>query len=539
MSQLVTITRALLSVSDKTGLIELARALAGFGVELISTGGTTRTLAEAGLAVTPVERLTGMPEILDGRVKTLHPGVHAGLLARLADPAHAQSLADLGVEPIDLLCVSLYPFEQTAARADVTREEAIEQIDIGGPAMIRAAAKNHERVAVLTNAAQYHALLDELRAHNGAISAPLRADLAAAAFERTASYDAAIASYLRDPRSTAKPSDAGPLPSRLAIEGTRVAMLRYGENPHQAAAVYRASNAARSSLVDARQLHGKELSYNNYADAAASLELAGTMSRVATGAPAACVIKHANPCGAAIAGSAAGSVDAALSGDPVAAYGGILASSAPVDAAIADRLTRDGTFVEVILAPSFDEAGLDTLRARWASVRLLAVDGLDHHERETPLEVRAIPGGWLAQEPDRLLPEPASWTHAAGPEPEPADLRAAAVLELVARALTSNAVVVGGPTGSGAIAQFGAGAGQMDRVAACRLAIQKAGERARGAIAVSDAFFPFPDGPEELIRAGVRTIVHPGGSKRDAETFRACDDAGVTCLTTGVRRFRH
>ncbi len=524
----VRVTRALLSVSDKSGLIELASALHRRGVELISTGGTARTISDAGMPVTPIDDVTGFPEMLDGRVKTLHPKVHGGLLARRDLEAHVSAMRAHGIEAIDLVCVNLYPFEATVAREGVTDAEAIEQIDIGGPSMIRSGAKNHTSVTVVTDPSQYPELIGELDANNGSTSLGLRRRFAIDAFGRTAAYDAAISHHLgRD----------DPMPARLNLSFVRRDTLRYGENPHQPAAVYAAANAPAGTLVGAAQLHGKALSYNNLNDANAALELARALHRASPTRASAVVVKHTNPCGASTSGDARGAVDMAIAGDPMAAFGGILAVSVPIDVSAAERIAAEGTFFEVVIAPSFEPDAAGALMRRWKNVRLLEIGSASP---KITLEHRFLPGGLLVQQRDLTEPDPSSWVHAAGPEPSGETLRAAGVLETVCRALSSNAVLIGGIDGDGdAVRMFGAGAGQMDRVASCLGAVRKAGDAAPGAIAVSDAFFPFPDGPEALIDAGVATIVHPGGSKNDRQTFDLCAQRGVTCLTTGVRHFRH
>ncbi|MDX2130976.1 MAG: bifunctional phosphoribosylaminoimidazolecarboxamide formyltransferase/IMP cyclohydrolase [Planctomycetota bacterium] len=525
------IRRALLSVSDKAGLVPFAAALARRQIEIISTGGTAAALRAAGIQVTTIDALTGFPEILDGRVKTLHPAVHAGLLAVRDSAAHAAQLEQHAIGTIDLVCVNLYPFEQTVARPDVTRAEAIEQIDIGGPSMIRSAAKNHAFVTVVTAPAQYDRVLHELDLHNGETTPALRAELAREAFALTSRYDAAIAAYLTDA------GDAR-FPPLLTLTCVKVDDLRYGENPHQAAALYRRVGRAPAGTVPlAEQLHGKELSYNNLNDAHAALSLARALASLDPARAAAAIIKHANPCGAALANDARTAIDQAIAGDPIAAYGGILALSAPLDADAADRLNTKDVFLEVVLAPDYDADALATLRARSANLRILRV-GPEVGPPE-PLELRSIPGGLLVQERDLRLAHADEYVRRAGPAPTPEALDLARFLECVARALVSNAVCIGARGESGAAMLVGAGAGQMDRVTACRLAVEKAGRHASGAVAFSDAFFPFPDGPEILIDAGVRTIVHPGGSKRDDETFALCEARGVTCLTTGLRHFRH
>jgi len=526
----VPIRRALVSVSDKTGLVELARALERRGVEIISTGGTARALREAGVMTTPIEEVTGFPEIMGGRVKTLHPLIHGGLLALLDEDSHRDAMRRHRIDPIDLVVVNLYPFEETIARDGVTHAEAVEQIDIGGPSMVRSAAKNAHRVTVLTSPDQYGAFLESFE-RDGATTLERRMALMRAAFERTSAYDAAIAAYL-----SREAADAESFPRELARRFEKVDDLRYGENPHQAAALYRDPRRSGPSLASARQLHGKPLSYNNVADAAAALELVIDLRR-ATERPSAAVIKHANPCGAASAGAVADAARLAMEGDPLAAFGGIVALSDAVTPEAARVLATEDAFLEVIVAPRFEAPAMDALAARWANVRLLEVGDLAGAPGEG-VAIRTFRGGALAQSADDAAVDPRAWTHAAGPAPAPETLEAARAVWVAAKHLRSNAIAVGGATEGGAML-FGGGAGQMDRVASCRLAVAKAGDRARGAIAASDAFFPFPDGPKILIDAGVTTIVHPGGSRRDQETIELCDRRSVTCLLTGIRHFRH
>ena len=535
------IRTALVSVSDRTGLVPFVRTLASRGVRIVSTGGTAATLRDAGIPVTPIDELTGFPEIMDGRVKTLHPKVHGGLLARRDLPLHLAQMAANAISPIDLVCVNLYPFEQTVARPGCSREDAIEHIDIGGPSMLRSAAKNHQFVTVVTAPSQYDRVLADLSTNNGATSLALRMDLARDAFATTARYDSAIASYL-----AASPDTT--FPHLLNLSFARADELRYGENPHQPAALYRrlGSRAGHGSVVAAEQLHGKELSYNNLNDAHAAFSLVQSLNALDPAQCGAAIVKHTNPCGAAIAPALRSAVDLALAGDPLAAYGGILAVNRHFDADAADRLRAKDLFLEVIVAPSFAADALDILRARWTNVRLLATGPADQPESATDLsrlDFRALGDGLLVQQRDAALSAPGALALRAGPEPGTDTRRAAVFLEAVVRFLFSNAVVIGGivPGGNGpqGIRVFGAGAGQMDRVASCRLAIEKAGPLCKGAICVSDAFFPFSDGPELLIKAGVSTIVHPGGSKRDQDTFDLCAAAGVACLTSGLRHFRH
>jgi len=533
----VRIRRALLSVSDKTDLVPFARALAAAGVELVSTGGTAAALAAAGLEVTPIERLTGFPEMLDGRVKTLHPTVHGGLLFRRDRPDHVEAARAHGIGPIDLVCVNLYPFERTVRQPDITPEEAIEQIDIGGPAMVRSAAKNFASVAVVTAASQYDRVVTELAQHDGQLGLALRRELAAAAFTRTAAYDAAISGWMD---AYAGGGSAPRFPQVLHLHALQREELRYGENPHQRAAVYAdpsPSATLEANAVGAELRSGKPLSYNNLLDASAAIELVQDLRELFPGRIAATVVKHTNPCGAAVADDARAAFAAALEGDPLAAYGGIVAISGPVDAAAAEAMVSAGTFLEVVAAERFEPEAERLLADRWKNVRLLAT-GPFRPVAGRPLAIRSVPGGYLLQERDTHPTRPADFRRAAGPEIAADTLADAAFLFTVAKHLKSNAVCVGF-----GLRLLGAGAGQMDRVAACRNAIEKAGERLRtpGAtpVAASDAFFPFADGPALLLDAGVRCLVHPGGSKRDEDTFALCAERGATCLLTGTRHFRH
>lgn len=527
----VRVTRALISVSDKSGIAELARSLAELGVEIISTGGTAKAIADAGIAVSGIEEITGFPEMMDGRVKTLHPKIHGGLLARRDLQAHVDSMNEHEIVPIDLVCVNLYPFEATIAKPGVTDEEAMEQIDIGGPSMVRSAAKNFRSVTILTDPSQYESLLDELNEHKGCTTLGFRTKLAADAFTATAHYDAAISGWMNKDADR----DYETLPNTLTLGLTKINDLRYGENPHQAAAVYRVGQAQPGGLIGATQLHGKPLSFNNLNDASAALEAVRSIARVQGTEHAVVVVKHTNPCGAASAPTNSYAIDRAIAGDPMAAFGGILASSSPIDFAGAERIAAEGTFFEVVIAPSYASDALELLQSRWKNLRILAVgDDEPCVNRET----KFIPGGMLVQDRDLTTPIHAQWDYQSGPKPTNEQLDAAAMLETVCRSLSSNAVLLGGIDGS-SVRLFGAGAGQMDRVASCLGAVRKAGELCKGSIALSDAFFPFSDGPEILIEAGVSMIVHPGGSKRDSDTVELCEKHGVTCMTTGIRHFRH
>ena len=531
---LVPVRRALLSVSDKTDLVPFAKALLAVGAEIISTGGTARALTDAGIPVRSIDELTGFPEMMDGRVKTLHPKVHGALLALRDNPEHVASMNQHAIEPIDLVCVNLYPFEATIARPGVSTSEAIEQIDIGGPSMIRSGAKNARWVTVVTSPTQYDRVVTELKANDGATSMALRAQLASAAFARTSEYDAAISAYLSRTSPVA-------FPPTLRQNYTKVDDLRYGENPHQQAALYRDPASVGPSIVNARVRAAKALSYNNILDASAALECVKALSRLDRSRAGACVVKHTNPCGMALDEDPARALAQAIAGDPLAAYGGILAINRDIDADLARAITQSAPFFEVIIAPEISDQAAETLQGKWKNIRLLSV-GDKAPSGARKLESRSIPGGVLVQERDVRTPDPSSWTHAAGPAPSDRTLADAAFLVCAVRALSSNAIAIGGRTGEGGVRLFGGGAGQMDRVAACRHAIAKAGDALANCdapIAASDAFFPFPDGPELLIDAGVRTIVHPGGSLRDSQTLELCEARGVTCLTTGVRHFRH
>jgi phosphoribosylaminoimidazolecarboxamide formyltransferase/IMP cyclohydrolase len=535
---LVPIRRALISVSDKTDLIPFARALAEMRVEIISTGGTAAALSAAGIQALSVDQVTGFPEMMDGRVKTLHPAIHGALLGRRDVPNHVQAMRDHRITPIDLVCVSLYPFERTILQPGIAFEQAIEQIDIGGPSMLRSAAKNFAFVTVLTSAEQYDRVISEMKANDGATTLELRRDFAAAAFTRTAEYDTAISAWMGTRRDD-------PFPSMLRLTYAHASDLRYGENPHQKAAVYKNPASAEPSVVSARVLHGKELSYNNLHDGAAALELVQELFEVfpAPGMAGAAVIKHANPCGAAIGATLAEAFDKAYSSDPLAAYGGILAVNRPIDRETAQHICDGQKFLEVIIAPAegdaaaFSRDALELLRGRWARVRLLETCGI-RHTGQRKINYKSIPGGMLVQERDMKLANVEQWIHAAGPPPDENTTRDAAFAWTIAKHLKSNAIAI---AVEGQL--IGAGMGQVDRVSACRLAIERAeknGVRNRfPPVAASDAFFPFPDGPRLLIDAGVRCIVHPGGSKRDGETLDLCDQHGVTCLITGVRHFKH
>jgi len=531
-SGIVAVKRALISVSDKRDLIPFATALARLGVEIISTGGTARQLTEAGVQVTPIDQVTGFPEMMDGRVKSLHPLIHGGLLALRDNDEHTKAMTEHGITPIDLVCVNLYPFEQACLTPDNSKAEVIEQIDIGGPAMLRSAAKNFRFVTDITSPDQYDRVMNELSRNDGATTMELRHDLAAAAFMRTAEYDTAISAWMGSRRPEA-------FPSMLRLSYAKQDEIRYGENPHQKAAVYANPASPEPSVVKAKQLHGKPLSYNNMHDAAAALELVQELLDVADDKCGAAIIKHANPCGAALADSPRDAFERAYEGDPLAAYGGILAINRPIDRATAETITEGQKFLEVIVAVGFDEDAAELLGERWKNVRLLAAGSMAHSGNRK-LNYKSIPGGMLVQERDMFVANTKDWRHAAGPNPDSGLLKDAAFVWTIAKHLKSNAIAIGRDS-----LLIGGGMGQVDRVTACKLAISRAGDRLKDAssgspaIAASDAFFPFSDGPELLIDAGVGCIVHPGGSIRDQETIDLCEKRGVTLMLTGVRHFRH
>lgn len=525
---LVRIRRALLSVSDKSGIVDLARALCGHGVELVSTGGTATTLRNAGLPVRDVADLTGFPEMMDGRVKTLHPGVHAGLLAVRDDAGHRAALADHAIEPIDLVVINLYPFEATVA-AGAPRDLVIENIDIGGPAMIRSAAKNHGFVAVVTDPADYAELIASIDAGEGTTDAGLRRRLAATAFAATAGYDAMIASWF------GRVDQGQDFPPTIHLALSRVTTLRYGENPHQQAALYRARGAAARGIADARQVQGKALSYNNYADADAALQL---VAEFGAAEPTCVIVKHANPCGVATAATLAAAYDRALTCDPVSAFGGIVALNRPLDAATADAITR--IFTEVVVAPDADSAAL-ALFAEKKNLRLLLTGVLPDRAR-AGYEARTITGGWLVQTRD-VGGSPSLRVVTRRP-PTPEEIADALFAWTVARHVKSNAIVY---ALDGATA--GIGAGQMNRLESSRIAAWKARDAAQragwptprtiGAAVASDAFFPFADGLLAAAEAGATAIIQPGGSVRDDEVIAAADAAGLAMMFTGIRHFRH
>ncbi|MEX1095087.1 MAG: bifunctional phosphoribosylaminoimidazolecarboxamide formyltransferase/IMP cyclohydrolase [Planctomycetales bacterium] len=524
--------RALVSVSDKSGLDRFARELIALGFEIVSTGGTRRFLEERGIAVIDISSYTGFPEIMDGRVKTLHPKVHGAILGRPDLESDAAAIRAQGIVPFELVVCNLYPFQETVAREGVSVAEAIEQIDIGGPSMVRAAAKNHAYVGIVTSPAQYDEVLAALR--RGRLDDALRRRLAAAAFETTARYDRAIADYMArlDTResSAALESDST-FPESLRIDLRRAMPLRYGENPQQRAAFYIEPNAPPASLAAARQRHGKELSYNNLLDLDAALAIVREFD-----SPACAIIKHNNPCGCGVGAALAEAFDRAYAGDPVSAFGSIIGFNRPVDAATAEQLCEPDRFVEAIIAPAFGPAAFASLttRPKWKkNVRLLECPGMGAGASAGP-DYRRVAGGLLVQDRDDRPDPESEWrtvTRRAPSEAELADLRFA---WRVCKHVKSNAIVLAKDS-----AVVGVGAGQMSRLDASFLAAHKAGERSRGSVLASDAFFPFRDGLDEAARAGVTAVIQPGGSVRDDEVIAACDEHGLAMLFTGRRHFRH
>ncbi|MBO8141641.1 MAG: bifunctional phosphoribosylaminoimidazolecarboxamide formyltransferase/IMP cyclohydrolase [Firmicutes bacterium] len=518
--------RALISVSDKRGVVDFARGLAALGYTIVSTGGTLAAL-KPHVPVVPVSEVTGFPEILDGRVKTLHPMVHAGILARRDRPEHMEALNRIGAAPFDVVAVNLYPFSQTVARPECTVEEALEQIDIGGPAMVRAAAKNHPGVWVIVNPDRYRQVLEALSSGGGPDGgARLRLELAREAFAHTAAYDASIAQYLAGLAEEETVEGLGAWPERSALVLVRSRTLRYGENPHQKAALYTESPVPPGTVASAEQLHGKELSFNNIHDAHAALEMVREFDP-----PAVAAVKHANPCGLAVGATVAEAFRKARDSDPVSIFGGIVAANRPVDAEAARSMAD--LFLEVVLAPGFEPEALDILTAK-PNIRLLRIP--DWRPPAPYADWKRVGGGWLVQEadwrPEGL--EPARERVVTRRAPSPEEWEQLSFAWKVVKHVKSNAIVLARD-----LATVGIGAGQMNRITAARLAIEQAGERARGSVLASEAFFPFPDVVEAAAQSGITAIVQPGGSRRDADSIAAADRAGIAMVFTGRRHFRH
>ena len=521
----VPIRRALISVSDKLGLVDFAEGLQRGGVTLYSTGGTRRHLEQSGLEVLDVADYTGFPEMLDGRVKTLHPKIFGGILARRDREDHLRRIEQFGIVTFDLIVVNLYPFAATVARPGSSREDCVEQIDIGGPSLVRAAAKNHADVAVATSPRQYGEILEQFRTAGGT-DIDLRRTLCAEAFDHTATYDRSIADYLIGESG----GGGGSFPPSVHLSMRRKTQLRYGENPHQRAALYAEADDRSASLVSARQISGKELSYNNLLDLDAALNIVRHHP-----APAVSVIKHNNPCGAASGGTLAEACGKAMDGDPLSAFGSVLGMNRTVDGPTADRLCEPGLFIEAIVAPDFsaEAVGLLTTKPKWRdNVRLMQVGRLS--DTPEPLDRRFISGGMLIQDADRMTSSPLQWkTVTETPVDDDLWDDLAFGWDMV-RHVKSNAIVLARDT-----ALVGVGAGQMSRVDSVEIAIDKAGDRADGAVLASDAFFPFPDSIAAAAEAGVAAIIQPGGSRRDEEVIEACDRHGIPMVMTGRRHFRH
>lgn len=538
------IERALISVTDKTGIVEFAHALVeNFGVEVISTGGTAKVLEEAGIPVTPIEDFTGFPEMMDGRVKTLHPKVHGGLLARRDSKKHMAEAEEHGIKMIDLVCVNLYEFEKTVAQPDVTFEDAIEHIDIGGPSMLRSAAKNNDSVTVVCDPADYDAILEEMHVHGGATTKNTRRRLAAKVYTRTAAYDTAISmwlnTYLELQDEAIDPDDPFDIPSVFGMQLTKVQDLRYGENPHQTAAVFRFGSdfeqlgSSPNPLVGAEQIQGKELSYNNFLDADAAWNAVREFDE-----PAVVILKHQNPCGSAVADDVTTAYDRAFACDPKSAFGGIIAVNREVPLSLVEHFADvNKQFVEVLIAPSYTPEALERLSRR-QNLRVLATGGAEGHAK---LELRSVDGGMLVQCVDTVDEDPSEFTCPTSRKPTDQEMRDLLFAWNVVKTVKSNAILVAKDQ-----AGIGMGPGQPNRVDSALLACERAedacermGVEPTGFVAASDAFFPFRDNVDVLAEHGVTAIIQPGGSVRDDESIKACDDHDIAMIFTGTRHFRH
>ncbi|AWB43393.1 bifunctional phosphoribosylaminoimidazolecarboxamide formyltransferase/inosine monophosphate cyclohydrolase [Paenibacillus sp. CAA11] len=515
----MTIKRALVSVSDKTGIVDFCRELSKLGVEIISTGGTKNLLSKEGVPVIGISDVTGFPEILDGRVKTLHPAVHSGLLAIRDSAEHQAQMKELGLDYIDLVVVNLYPFQETIAKPDVSYEDAIENIDIGGPTMLRSAAKNHAFVSVVVDAADYQTVLDEIRSE-GDTSLNTRKRLAAKVFRHTASYDALISDYLSN-------VTGDPLPERFTVTYEKIQDLRYGENPHQKAAFYRKPLAAADTLTTAKQLHGKELSYNNINDANAALQIVKEFEE-----PAVVAVKHMNPCGVGIGASVLEAYQKAYAADPTSIFGGIVAANRIIDEDTAMLLKE--IFLEIILAPGFTQEALDLLTKK-KNIRLLKIGDLRAGgAREAQYVVTTIDGGMVVQESDVHSLDPANLQVVTDRKPTEEELKQLLFGWKVVKHVKSNAILLAKDSMT-----VGVGAGQMNRVGAAKIAIEQAGEKAKGSVLASDAFFPMGDTLELAAKAGITAVIQPGGSIKDEESIRVANEYGIAMVFTGVRHFKH
>lgn len=521
------VKRALISVSDKSGLEELARALNSFGVEIISTGGTSQAIAALGIPVKDISTYTGFPEMLDGRVKTLHPKVHGGLLALRENKEHMDTVAKHGIGLIDMVVVNLYPFENTVARPGVTLEEAIEKIDIGGPSMLRSAAKNYHSVCVICDTSDYSRVIEDMGRNTGHVSPGLLAELGIKVFKTTSAYDAAICQYLSGPKEA--------FPSSLNLKYDKLQDLRYGENPHQKAAFYKNNSidisgvASVASVASATQLHGKELSFNNIIDLNAALELVKDFD-----SPAAAIIKHTNPCGTATAKDIRQAYMDALECDRLSAFGGIVGFNRPVDFQTANAILEEADFVECIIAPSYDPKALEALCKAKKNLRLLEVKDFDAKPRKADIDLKSVVGGILIQDRDTALPKKSDLKVVTKVKPTEDEIASLLFGMTVAKHVKSNAIVICRGTKT-----VGVGAGQMSRVESVVIASRKAGQRARGSTLASDAFFPKPDGISEAHAAGVTAIIQPGGSVKDADVIKKADELGIAMVFTGIRHFKH
>lgn len=510
--------RAIISVSNKTGVVELARELVALDYEIVSTGGTFKAITQAGIPATYVTEITGFPEILEGRVKTLHPHVHGGILAKRT-PEHLAQLKDLGIIPIDLVVVNLYPFKQTIAKENVTLEEAIENIDIGGPTMVRAAAKNYLAVAIVVNPDRYQDVINELKS-TGEVSAALRLSLAAEAFAHTADYDTYIAEYLAQVMD-----NSDQFPMNLALRGEKIQDLRYGENPHQKAVFYREAGVKGAGVGTARQIHGKELSFNNIIDLNAALELVREFD-----SPAAVIIKHTNPCGTALGETLTEAYTRAFDADPVSAFGGIVGLNQTVDKDTAEKMTK--TFLEAVIAPSFSPEALEVLTKK-ANIRLLETGDLTKAEG-SKYDVKKVNGGILLQDVDAGRVSESDLKVVTKRKPTPEEVAELLFSWKVVKHVKSNAIVVSKDRQT-----IGVGAGQMNRVGSANIAFAQAGEKCVGAVLASDAFFPFRDTIDQAAKAGITAIIQPGGSLRDEESIKAADEHNIAMVFTGMRHFKH
>jgi len=518
------VKRALISVSDKTDVVWLAKELESMGVELISTGGTYKLLSQEDISVTPVAEVTGFPEMLDGRVKTLHPKIHGGILADRSKPEHLRQLDYQKIGEIDLVVVNLYPFAQTIAKPGVTREEAIENIDIGGPTMVRAAAKNHAHVAIVVNPARYKSVVEEMKAHGGVVSDETCRELATEAFTHTAEYDSMISAYLTGKQPKA---EQGEFPDTLSLAFKKVSGLRYGENPHQGAALYAEMAPLGPSLATAPQIAGPALSFNNILDGEAAWQCVLEFDE-----PACVIIKHSNPCGAAVAAHGAEAYKKAFDCDPVSAYGSVIAFNEAIDASCAEVMLDN--FIELLLAPRFEPEALDILSKK-KDLRIIEIGGTgETGEPYSGKDYRRVHGGLLVQEYDTDPNDRGDWKVVSTASPNDEQWDDLVFAWKIARHVKSNAIVL-----AKGRATVGVGAGQMSRVDSASIAVEKAGKKASGCSVASDAFFPFPDAVEKVVEAGAKAIIEPGGSKRDDEALAVCEKSGVAMVFTGMRHFRH